>query len=103
LIINTDVDDIKFVVNFDYPNCTEDYVHRIGRTGRATKTGTAYTFFTPNNIKQAGDLINVLREAKQQVNPKLIQMAESARGLMKGEYIPSYIFDNLARNAVPVC
>lgn len=97
------MDDIKFVVNFDYPNCTEDYVHRIGRTGRATKTGTAYTFFTPNNIKQAGDLINVLREAKQQVNPKLIQMAESARGLMKGEYIPSYIFDNLARNAVPVC
>jgi len=79
-----DVDDIKFVVNFDFPNCTEDYVHRIGRTGRATKTGTAYTFFTPGNIKQAGDLINILREAKQQVNPKLIQMAESSRGMAKG-------------------
>ncbi|XP_076449551.1 putative ATP-dependent RNA helicase DDX5 [Babylonia areolata] len=79
-----DVDDIKFVVNFDYPNCSEDYVHRIGRTGRATKTGTAYTFFTPTNIKQAGELINILREAKQQVNPKLIQMAESARGMSRG-------------------
>jgi len=80
----TDVDDIKFVVNFDYPNSSEDYVHRIGRTGRATKTGTAYTFFTPGNIKQSGDLINILREAKQQVNPKLIQMAESSRGMSRG-------------------
>lgn len=80
-----DVDDIKFVVNFDYPNCSEDYVHRIGRTGRVTKTGTAYTFFTPGNIKQASELINILREAKQQVNPKLIQMAESARGMSRGK------------------
>ncbi|KAL8601466.1 putative ATP-dependent RNA helicase ddx17 [Nucella lapillus] len=79
-----DVDDIKFVVNFDYPNSCEDYIHRIGRTGRATKTGTAYTFFTPSNLKQAAELINVLREAKQQVNPKLIQMAESSRGMFKG-------------------
>jgi ATP-dependent RNA helicase DDX5/DBP2 len=29
-----DVADIKFVVNYDFPNATEDYVHRIGRTGR---------------------------------------------------------------------
>ena len=85
------MDDIKFVVNFDYPNSCEDYIHRIGRTGRATKTGTAYTFFTPTNIKQASDLIDVLREAKQQVNPKLIQMAESSRGMFKGTaaYHPS--------------
>jgi len=33
-----DVDDIKFVINFDYPNNSEDYVHRIGRTGRASQT-----------------------------------------------------------------
>ena len=85
-----DVDDIKFVVNFDYPNCSEDYVHRIGRTGRVTKTGTAYTFFTPGNIKQASELINILREAKQQVNPKLIQMAESARGMSRGKISTAY-------------
>lgn len=74
-----DVDDIKFVINLDYPNNSEDYVHRIGRTGRSTNTGTAYTFFTPNNGKQAQDLINVLQEAKQVVNPKLVQLAESSR------------------------
>jgi superfamily II DNA/RNA helicase len=80
----TDVEDIKFVINFDYPNSSEDYVHRIGRTARANNTGTAYTFFTQNNCKQAVDLINVLREANQQVNPKLVQLGESARFLGKG-------------------
>ncbi|VDI39805.1 putative ATP-dependent RNA helicase DDX5 [Mytilus galloprovincialis] len=79
-----DVDDIKFVINFDYPNSSEDYVHRIGRTARANNTGTAYTFFTQNNCKQAADLISVLREANQQVNPKLVQLGESARFLGKG-------------------
>ncbi|XP_059178867.1 probable ATP-dependent RNA helicase DDX5 [Physella acuta] len=74
-----DVEDIKFVINFDYPNCSEDYVHRIGRTARSTNTGTAYTLFTPSNIKQAPDLISVLREAKQVVSPKLLDLADSSR------------------------
>uniref|UniRef100_A0A8C7ZPV1 RNA helicase n=1 Tax=Oryzias sinensis TaxID=183150 RepID=A0A8C7ZPV1_9TELE len=74
------VEDVKFVINYDYPNSSEDYIHRIGRTARSQKTGTAYTFFTPNNMKQAGDLISVLREANQAINPKLIQMAEDRGG-----------------------
>jgi len=60
-----DVDDIKFVINYDYPNNSEDYVHRIGRTGRRDKTGTAYTLFTPDNAAKARDLMGVLSEAKQ--------------------------------------
>lgn len=79
-MIPTDVEDVKFVINFDYPNNSEDYIHRIGRTARSQKTGTAYTFFTPNNFKQAHDLVSVLREANQAVNPKLIQMAEDRGG-----------------------
>ncbi|KTG01428.1 hypothetical protein cypCar_00005538 [Cyprinus carpio] len=75
-----DVEDIKFVINYDYPNNSEDYIHRIGRTARSQKTGTAYTFFTPNNMKQAHDLVSVLREANQAINPKLIQMAEDRGG-----------------------
>ena len=71
----SDVDDIKYVINFDYPSCSEDYVHRIGRTGRRDRLGTAYTFFTRNNSKQAGDLIGVLKEANQQINPKLIELS----------------------------
>lgn len=34
------------MLNYDYPNNSEDYVHRIGRTGRAGAKGTAITFFT---------------------------------------------------------
>jgi superfamily II DNA/RNA helicase len=73
-----DVDDIKFVINYDYPNNSEDYVHRIGRTGRRDKKGTAYTFFTPQNASKARDLIKVLEEAKQEVPQQLKDM--SARG-----------------------
>ncbi|CAL8329627.1 unnamed protein product [Lota lota] len=79
-----DVEDVKFVINYDYPNSSEDYIHRIGRTARSQKTGTAYTFFTPNNMKQAGDLIAVLREANQAINPKLLQMAEDRGGRGRG-------------------
>lgn len=73
----SDVEDVKFVINFDYPSCSEDYVHRIGRTGRRQKTGTAYTFFTPNNSNKANDLIQVLKEANQVINPKLLELADS--------------------------
>ena len=41
-----DVKNITHVFNYDYPNNSEDYVHRIGRTGRAGSTGIAITLFT---------------------------------------------------------
>lgn len=80
-----DVEDVKFVINFDYPNNSEDYIHRIGRTARSQKTGTAYTFFTHNNVRQAGDLVSVLREANQAINPKLLQMVEDRGGKLDTE------------------
>ncbi|XP_055303598.1 uncharacterized protein LOC129569117 [Sitodiplosis mosellana] len=71
-----DVSDIKHVINFDYPNTTEDYVHRIGRTGRSKSNGTAYTLFTEENAAHASDLIGVLEEAKQEIDPALIQLSK---------------------------
>ena len=56
---------IKYVINYDYPNSSEDYIHRIGRTGRSDSTGTSYAFFTPSNFRQAKDLVSVLKEANQ--------------------------------------
>ena len=41
-----DVNNVVAVINYDFPNGVEDYVHRIGRTGRAGATGESYTFFT---------------------------------------------------------
>lgn len=75
-----DVEDVKFVINYDYPNSSEDYVHRIGRTARSTNKGTAYTFFTPGNLKQARELIKVLEEANQAINPKLMQLVDHRGG-----------------------
>ncbi|XP_020282118.1 DEAD-box ATP-dependent RNA helicase 20-like isoform X2 [Pseudomyrmex gracilis] len=74
-----DVEDVKYVINFDYPNSSEDYIHRIGRTGRCQSAGTAYAYFTPNNARQAKELIAVLEEAGQVINPQLADLANSVK------------------------
>ncbi|XP_027923784.1 DEAD-box ATP-dependent RNA helicase 46 [Vigna unguiculata] len=73
-----DIKDIRVVVNYDFPTGVEDYVHRIGRTGRAGATGLAYTFFGDQDAKYASDLIKVLEGANQKVPPELRDM--SSRG-----------------------
>jgi len=70
-----DVDGINYVINYDYPNTSEDYIHRIGRTGRRDQSGTAYTFFTETDAAKARDLVAVLLEAKQEVPADLMEMA----------------------------
>jgi ATP-dependent RNA helicase RhlE len=45
-----DISGITHVINYDVPQQAEDYVHRIGRTGRAAATGDAYTFMAPDEI-----------------------------------------------------
>jgi len=83
-----DIPDINFVVNYDYPHSGEDYIHRIGRTARAERTGTAYTFFTQGNAKNASELIQVMEEAGQTVPPKLMEMGggHSSYGRKRGRY-----------------
>ena len=95
-LLSADVHDIKFVINFDFPNNTEDYVHRIGRTARAEQTGTAYSFFTSSNAKQARELIDILKEAKQNVPPRLYHMLELSKQMhmAKCELISSYLLQN---------
>ncbi|EDS33158.1 DEAD box ATP-dependent RNA helicase [Culex quinquefasciatus] len=75
-----DVDGIKVVINYDYPQQTEDYVHRIGRTGRSNATGEAYTFFTSNERKMAKELVSILEEAKQEVPPELLKWRHMGGG-----------------------
>lgn len=79
-----DVEDVRHVINYDYPNSSEDYVHRIGRTGRCQQAGNAYTFFTSNNQRQAKDLIAVLEDAGQIVSPQLRDMAQSIKNNQNG-------------------
>ena len=44
-----DVENISHVINFDMPGTADDYIHRIGRTGRAKRSGDAFTFITPDD------------------------------------------------------
>jgi ATP-dependent RNA helicase DDX5/DBP2 len=73
------------VVNFDMPNNAEDYVHRIGRTGRAGAKGTSYSFFTAGNGRLARDIIKIMREANQVVPPQLDQLAATSSGSAPSE------------------
>jgi ATP-dependent RNA helicase DBP3 len=68
-----DIPDVEYVINYSFPLTTEDYVHRIGRTGRAGKKGLSHTFFTQADRGRAGELVNVLREAGQTVPEELLK------------------------------
>lgn len=62
-----DIPHVAHVVNFDLPNDIDDYVHRIGRTGRAGKSGLATAFFNENNSNLARSLAELMQESNQEV------------------------------------
>jgi hypothetical protein len=86
LLWETDVKDVKYVINYDFPGSLEDYVHRISRTGRAGAKGTAYSFFTAANARFAKELINILEEAGQKVSPELAAMGRGAPPPSTGKF-----------------
>lgn len=51
-----DIADLEMVINYDLPDVAETYVHRIGRTGRAGKSGTALSFCTPDDRAMINDI-----------------------------------------------
>jgi ATP-dependent RNA helicase RhlE len=55
-----DVEGISHVINFDMPATTDDYIHRIGRTGRAERTGDAYTLVTPEDREMIRSLEKII-------------------------------------------
>ncbi|CAI0406496.1 unnamed protein product [Linum tenue] len=70
-----DIPHVAHVVNFDLPNDIDDYVHRIGRTGRAGKSGLATAFFNDHNISLARSLVELMQEANQEVPNWLVRYA----------------------------
>uniref|UniRef100_A0A7S1SY05 RNA helicase n=1 Tax=Tetraselmis chuii TaxID=63592 RepID=A0A7S1SY05_9CHLO len=72
-----DFPDIQHVVNYDMPGEIENYVHRIGRTGRCGKTGIATTFINKNQDETTLlDLKHLLKEAKQRIPPVLMALED---------------------------
>eukprot|EP00494_Astrolonche_serrata_P024991 UN25251 len=75
------VNDIGLVINYDFPNNCEDYVHRIGRTGRAGRSGIAISFFNiKDDGKKAGPLLKILRKNKQEIPPSLLSCSSMSYG-----------------------
>lgn len=73
-ILGLDVKELRHVINYDFPNGVEDYVHRIGRTARGKETtGNSYTFFTRSkqDRNNASDLVSLMKDAGQVVPPEL--------------------------------
>ena len=56
-----DIPHVTHVINFDLPNDIDDYVHRIGRTGRAGKKGLATAFFSDKDVNIAKGLLELLQ------------------------------------------
>ncbi len=61
-----DVEGISHVMNYDMPATADDYIHRIGRTGRAARTGDAFTFVTPED----GEMVRLLEKIMGKALPR---------------------------------
>lgn len=77
-----DIKNISAVVNFDIPNTIEDYIHRIGRTGRAGNKGKSilffsYDYYVPQKMKFARELVKLLNKANQVITNELKEIAYS--------------------------
>ena len=74
-----DFPEIQHVINYDMPDDIENYVHRIGRTGRGSSTGTATTMIN-NKVEEnvLADLKHLLLEAKQKIPPFLASIVTEA-------------------------
>jgi len=81
-----DIDDIAHVINYDMPTDIDDYVHRIGRTGRAGKPGLASTFITEENLNIVPKLLEKLHEAGQEIPPWLEAMKHGGGRGGRGGY-----------------
>ena len=72
-----DITGVKAVFNMDFPrDSAEDYIHRIGRTGRAGATGEAHTLFTAKDVRHGRELVRILSDANQEVPAELERMVQ---------------------------
>ncbi|KAK4516307.1 uncharacterized protein ATC70_011277 [Mucor velutinosus] len=73
-----DIPNVTHVISFDLPSDIDDYVHRIGRTGRAGNTGIATAFFTNGNRFMSKPMVKLLQDAKQEVPGWLLSMSQDS-------------------------
>ncbi|MEY3200819.1 MAG: helicase, partial [Pseudomonadota bacterium] len=82
-----DIDDLPHVINFDLPHTAEDYVHRIGRTGRAGKKGDATSLVAPEEKARLADIEKLIKQKIEVLAPPKSAPAASRQHLPKaGEF-----------------
>ena len=89
-----DVQGISHVVNYDVPMQPEDYVHRIGRTGRAQASGQAYTLVTPQDDRIIHRIEYILKEKIQRRTVDGLDYGASAANIPTAEEIRRYVEAN---------
>ncbi|MGC7869898.1 DEAD/DEAH box helicase [Desulfosporosinus sp. SYSU MS00001] len=83
-----DITGVTHVFNFDIPQDTESYVHRVGRTGRAGKTGLAITFVTPREIGMLRLIESVIkRKITRKPVPTIIEAVQGQQRLTMNEIL----------------
>ncbi len=94
------VDDLTHVINYDLPDSVENYVHRIGRTGRAGKTGVAISLIQPLERRKLRDIENHVRQkleictipTRAQVEARYLERLENqVREAMSGERVACFL------------
>ncbi|KAJ1648230.1 RNA-dependent ATPase rok1 [Coemansia erecta] len=65
---------VNVVVNYDFPQTTQSYIHRIGRTGRAGRLGKAITYFTKTDAPYLKTIVNVMRQSGCEVPDWMLQL-----------------------------
>jgi ATP-dependent RNA helicase RhlE len=93
-----DVSGISHVINYDVPQQPEDYVHRIGRTGRAAATGDAYTFMSPDEIAMVRTIERMIGQQIPRISVPGYDFGTTADAGANGE---SETVDTLAVSTLP--
>ncbi|KAJ2237972.1 RNA-dependent ATPase rok1 [Coemansia sp. RSA 1722] len=65
---------VNVVINYDFPQTTQSYIHRIGRTGRAGRAGKAITYFTKTDAPYLKTIVNVMRQSGCEVPEWMLQL-----------------------------
>lgn len=79
-----DIEKVSCVINYDLPKSIDEYVHRIGRTGRCGNLGKSISFYDPENESDrqlTRSLVMTLRQANQPVPDWLVEAAEGSHGM----------------------
>eukprot|EP00474_Spongospora_subterranea_P009094 CRZ09552.1 hypothetical protein [Spongospora subterranea] len=76
-----DINNVKVVIQHDLPNTIDDYVHRIGRTGRCGNTGLAISFVNERSKGILRDLLHLMSESNQEIPPWFHELASCSGGM----------------------